>query len=170
MNISLARQNGAVLFSSLVVLVVVSMIALGAARSSTMEILIATNQQNSVLALANAEDSSVAGERYLSTQHTTGGPTFDFATDNTDGLYLANDVDPQTVDWSAFEVEEVLDAGGNVINRYVIEYMGTASAAGGSLAVGAGAGAQTRHIYRITGLGVGPKETIRLVQTIFATQ
>lgn len=167
---SRARQTGAVLFSSLIVLLVVSVIALNAARSSALEVLIATNQQNSIQALSNAEDSVFLAERYIDATHNAGGPGFDFAPDPDDGLYVADAVDPETTNWTAFATEEVVDAAGNVINRFVVEYMGTAAATGGSLAVGAGAGSQQRHIYRITGLGVGPKQTVRIVQTVFATQ
>lgn len=163
-------QHGAALFSSLIVLLVVSLIALTAARSSALEMIIATNQQNSMIALANAEDSVLVAENYIVASHPTGGPSFDFSDDNTDGLYAANTVDPATVDWSNFGSEQVLDGDNEVINRYVIEYMGTAAATGSSLAVGAGAGNQIRHIYRITGLGVGPKDTTRIVQTVFSTQ
>ncbi|MDH3587830.1 MAG: PilX N-terminal domain-containing pilus assembly protein [Gammaproteobacteria bacterium] len=163
-------QRGAALFSSLIVLLVVSVIALSAARSSALEMLIATNQQNSVQALANGEDSVLLAERYVGGTHSEGGPTFDFTTDITDGLYLADAVDVETTDWSAFTTEDVLDADGNLVNRYVVEYLGTRSATGGSLAVGSGSGAQIRHMYRLTGLGVGPKGTTRIVQTIFATR
>ena len=164
------RQKGAALFASLIVLLVVSVIALGAARSSALEMMIATNQQNTIQALANGEDSVLIAERYIVATHTNGGPTFDFDLDTSDGLYTVGMVDPQTTDWSLFPVETVVDANGQVTNRYVIEYLGTAAASGGSLAVGAGGGGQIRHVYRISGLGVGPKETVRIVQTVFATR
>ena len=164
------RQQGAALFASLVVLLVISIIALGAARSSALEMLIATNQQNTIQALANGEDSVLIAERYIDATHASGGPTFDFALDTTDGLYLDGAVDPQTTDWSQFAVETVVDANGAVTNQYVIEYLGTAAAGGGSLAVGAGSGSQIRHMYRISGLGVGPKGTVRIVQTVYATR
>lgn len=164
------RQSGAVLFSSLIVLLVISVIALNASRSSALEMVVATNQQNGIQALANGEDSVFFAEQYLLAVHPQGGPSFDFTQDTTDGLYLAGAVDPETADWNPITTEEVLDAAGNVTNRYVVEYMGTSSATGGSLAVGAGSGAQIRHVYRITGLGVGPKGTVRLVQTVFATR
>lgn len=165
-----ARQDGAVLFSSLIVLLVISVIALNAARSSALEMQIATNMQNGVEALANGEDSVLFAERYIQATHTQGGPTFDFTTDTTDGLYLIGGVDPETADWSAVSTEDVLDADGNITNRYVVEYLGTSSATGGSLAVGAGGGAQIRHLYRITGLGVSAKGSVRIVQTVFATR
>ncbi|MBT8130926.1 MAG: pilus assembly protein [Gammaproteobacteria bacterium] len=165
------KQAGAALFASLIVLLVVSILALNAARSSALEMLIATNQQNSVQALANGEDSLLFGERLVVADHTLGGPSFNFEDDSTDGLYLAAGVDPETADWSAIATENVTVAGGGpVTNRFVIEYMGTSSATGGSLAVGAGGGAQMRHLYRITGLGVGSKGTVRLVQSVFATR
>ena len=164
------RQNGAVLFSSLIVLLVVSIIALNAARSSALELQIATNLQNSVQALANSEDSVLFAERFIQASHPEGGPTFDFSADATDGLYLIGGVDPDTADWSLIPTEDVLDAGGSVTNRYVVEYLGTQSATGGSLAVGAGSGAQIRQLYRITGLGVSVRGSVRIVQTVFATR
>ena len=163
-------QRGAALMISLMLLLALTVITLVAARSAGLEFLIATNAQHSTLALAEAEESVLVGEQDIQTNHTAGGPAFDFAADDTDGFYALGTVDVENVDWSGIATEQVVNGGGEVTDEYVVEYLGTAPAAGGTLAVGAGGGSTTRHLYRITGRGVSARGATRLVQTIYATE
>lgn len=163
------RQRGAALVISLVVLLLLTIIAVTAASSSSLELMIATNNQNAADALAQAEDSVLAGEQLIRNNHATGGPAFNFDDDDTDGLYTDGAVDPENVDWSAIATEQAF-VGGVLATEFVIEYLGTAASQGGSMSTGTGGGAGTRHIYRISGRGASSRGTVRLVQTIFATQ
>lgn len=162
------RQSGAVLFVSLIVLLVLSVITVTAARSSGLELLIANNTQFSTDAFLRAEAGVVAAENYIETAHPIGGPAFDFDADNTDGLYTSGVIDATGADWNAFAFERVVDADGNETARYVIEYMGTIASAGGSLSIGGGT-STVRYVYRITALGLAERGTARLVSTIYAT-
>jgi type IV pilus assembly protein PilX len=162
-------QAGAALVVSLIALLLMTIIGVTAASSSSLELLIATNTQNAGEALAMAEDSVLAGELYVQTTHPGGGPTFDFSAAADDGYYVAGEVDVQNVDWSAIETEQAFDGGGSLLTEYVVEYLGTTSASGGTLAAGTGGGAGVRHLYRISGRGVSARGTVRLVQTIYAT-
>ena len=109
-------------------------------------------------------------ERYLLANHAgTGGPAFDFSLQNDDGLYNDGTVDVQTADWSAFATEQVVEDG-QLVAQYVIEYIGPATATGGSLAAGTGGTGSVRYLYRVTGRGDSPGGSVRLVQTIFATE
>lgn len=163
----LRYERGVVLLISLIVLLVLSVVAATAARLSGVELLVANNAQFATDAFLRAEAGVTAGENYIQTSHPEGGPAFDFDAVTTDGLYTRDAIDPRDTDWSGFSFERVLDANGNEIARYVVEYMGTMATAGGSLAVGGASG--VRYVYRITALGIAERGTSRLVSTIYAT-
>ena len=161
------RERGVVLLMSLIVLLVLSVVAVTAARSSGLELLIANNTQFATDAFLRAEAGVSAAENYIQTTHPQGGPAFDFDAVTTDGLYTRDAINPRDTDWSGFSFERVLDGNGNEIARYVVEYMGTMASSGGSLRAGGSSG--VRYVYRITALGIAERGTARLVSTIYAT-
>jgi type IV pilus assembly protein PilX len=160
-------QRGAVLLMSLIVLLVLSVVTVTAARTSGIELLIANNTQFATDAFLRAEAGVTAAENYIATTHGQGGPAFDFDAVTTDGLYTRDGVDPSRADWSGIAFESVVDGNGNEVARYVIEYMGTMASAGGSLR--AGGTSAVRYVYRITALGMAERGTARLIRTIYAT-
>ncbi len=160
------KQEGAALFASLMILFLMTIISLTATRSSNLEFIMGTNTQNSAESLMRAETSVLAGEQRI-VLNFFGAPTIDFSADPDDGLYLDAEVVIDTVDWAGFNIETALVDG--VLREYVLEYVGPAPLSGGSLAMGAGAGAGTRYLYQVSGRGNSSRRSTRVVQTVFAT-
>ena len=163
------KQRGMAMFVSLTMLLLISLIVLHAARSSTLELLMGNNAQQTAQALMRAEDSAVAGETLVDTNYPN-GPTVEFMTatqTQTGGFYVAGQIDLRSVDWTGYAAERV--GTGDAYREYIIEYMGTAAATGGSLSVGAGAASNKRFFYRVSGRGAASRGGARVVQTIYAT-
>lgn len=154
------------MFISLVVLLLLTIIVLHSARSSTLEVMISNNTQDTTRALMLAEDSIVAAEQRIKLDF-SGAPKVDFSANADDGLYVVGDIDVKSVDWSEFAVERVGE--GQNYREFIIEYLGPAPATGGSLSVGAGVASDTRYLYRVSGRGESARGGARVVQTIYAT-
>ncbi len=184
------RQAGAVLVTSLFILVILTLLAISAMTTSNFELIMATNIQAQTVALANAETAVSEGEIEILTEyqggmfnpdnanpvdptvigsHNIGIYAYDEATGLTDDLG-PDDGDPTTVDWSDSAVGPGY-AEGPSGNRYVIEFLGErkTTGAGGSLGVGAGQQDETKYYYRLTGQGTGGRGAERFVQTLFVT-
>ena len=164
------KQRGMAMFVSLTMLLLISLIVLHAARSSTLELLMGNNAQQTAQALMRAEDSAVAGETMVEVNYPN-GPTIGFITAQGEtqgrGLYMADQINLNSVDWTGYAAERV--GTGDAYREYIIEYLGTATATGGSLSVGAGAASDIRFLYRVSGRGVASRGGARVVQTIYAT-
>ncbi len=160
-----AKQRGFSLVVGLILLLAMTLIGITATRVARTELLLANNAQNAVEAFAAAENSSIEGERDIVANY-SGIPTFNFSSDNTDGYYMAGELAAVGIDWSAIPHE---GGGPGDDFEYVIEYLGPAPGAGGSLAVGVGSAVQKRYIFQVTGRGTSSRGSTRLVQTVFAT-
>jgi len=161
-----SKQSGMAMFFSLIMLLLMSMIILHGARSSNLELLLGNNAQHTAQALMRAEDSAVAGENLIEVNY-TGAPTIDFSVDEDDGVYIVGEIDINSVDWTEFAAERV--GAGDNYREYIVEYLGPATATGGSLSIGAGVASDTRYIYRVSGRGESSRGGARVVQTIYAT-
>ncbi len=161
-----SKQSGMAMFFSLIMLLLMSMIILHGARSSNLELLLGNNAQHTAQALMRAEDSAVAGENLIEVNY-TGAPTIDFSVDEDDGVYIVGEITVDTVDWTDFAAERV--GAGDNYREYIVEYLGPATATGGSLSIGAGVASDTRYIYRVSGRGESSRGGARVVQTIYAT-
>ena len=100
-----SRQQGMAMFTSLVILLLMTIIVLHAARSSTLEVFMGNNSQHTAQALMRAEDSVVAGETLLETDY-QGAPTVDFSVVQSDGLYVDAEIDVNTIDWYGIVSEQ----------------------------------------------------------------
>ena len=164
------KQRGMAMFVSLTMLLLISLIVLHAARSSTLELLMGNNAQQTAQALMRAEDSAVAGETLVEVNYPN-GPTIEFIAAQgqtpASGLYMVDQIDLNSVDWTGYGAERV--GTGDAYREYIIEYLGSTAATGGSLSVGAGAASNKRFFYRVSGRGVASRGGARVVQTIFAT-
>ncbi len=164
------KQRGMAMFVSLTMLLLISLIVLHAARSSTLELLMGNNAEQTAQALMRAEDSAVAGETLVDVNYPN-GPTIEFITAQgqspASGLYMADQINLNSVDWTGYGAERV--GTGDTYREYIIEYMGPVTAVGGSLSVGAGAASTTRFLYRVSGRGAASRGSARVVQTIFIT-
>ena len=163
---SLSKQKGMALFISLIMLLLMSVIILHGARSSTLELLLGNNAQHTAQALMRAEDSVVAGESLIELDY-VGAPTVDFSASQSDGIYIVGEIDVDTVDWTAYVAERI--GAGDAFREYILEYLGPVTATGGSLSVGAGMASDTRYLYRVSGRGASSRGSARVVQTIYAT-
>ena len=153
------------MFTSLVILLLMSIIVLHAARSSTLEIFMGNNVQHTAQALMRAEDSVVAGENLLETTY-PGAPTINYAEDASDGLYIDGEIALNSVDWQNFNTE--VEGEGEQMREYITEYLGPFTPSGGSMSVGAGVSSGTVYLYRVSGRGASNLGGTRVVQTIYA--
>ena len=160
------RQNGAALFTSLIMLLVMTLIIVSGARSSALEILLADNAQSAQQALMRAEDSVLRGNQRIELNF-SGAPSFDFSAAEDDGLYVDGELGLDTVDWEEIPAER--EGAGENLREFIIEYLGPAAAIGGSLSVGAGTGSDIRYLYRVSGRGASNRVSARVVQVILAT-
>ncbi len=163
---SVSKQKGMAMFVSLIMLLLMSIIILHGARSSTLELLLGNNTQHTAQALMRAEGSVVAGERLIELNY-IGAPTVDFRANPADGFYGVGEIDVNAVDWTTYTTESV--GTGDAFREYIIEYMGPVTSIGGSIAIGTGVTGNTFYLYRISGRGASSRGGARVVQTIYAT-
>jgi len=153
------------LFLSLIMLLLLTVIIVTGARSSTLELLLGNNAQHTAQALMRAEDSVVAAESLIELNY-SGSPSVDFSVDQGDGYYIDGEIAVNTINWTEFAAERV--GTGDDYREYIIEYLGPAITTGGSLSVGAGAASNIRYLYRVSGRGASSRGGARVVQTIYA--
>ena len=159
------KNRGFSLVVGLILLLVMTLIGVTASRVARTELLLANNAQNASEAFAAAENSVLVGERDVLANY-SGIPTFNFSALNTDGYYSDGELGAMNTDWSAIPHE----TGAALEDvEYVVEYLGPAPGAGGSMAIGVGSAVQKRYIFRVSGRGDSSKGSVRLVQTVFAT-
>jgi hypothetical protein len=186
----LGHQAGAVLVTSLFILVILTLLAISTMTTSNFELIMATNTQAQTVALANAETAASEGEIKVLTEYPGGMRNFDnpnpidpTATASHDiGIYEYDEAtgltagfgDPITFNWSDTAAPFTTGLGyatGPSGNKYVIEFLGErkVSGAGGSLGVGAGVSEETKYYYRLSGQGTSGRGAERFVQTLFVT-
>ncbi len=161
-----SKQKGMALFISLIMLLLMSVIILQGSRSSTLELMLGNNAQHTAQALMRAEDSVVAGENIIEVNY-PGAPTVNFSDNQSDGIYIVGDIDVKKVDWTGYTAERI--GAGDNYREFIIEYLGPATAIGGSLSVGAGVASDRRFLYRVSGRGASSRGGARVVQTVYAT-
>lgn len=163
---SFPKQDGMAMFMSLILLLLMTLIIVHGARSSTLEIFMANNVQNVAQALMRAEDSVLTGETFVEINY-AGAPTVDFSLDETDGFYSDLEIDIGSLYWEGMGTER--SGAGETVREYVVEYVGPVTALRGSLSMGAGAASEKRYLYRVSGRGASTRGSARVVQTIYAT-
>lgn len=170
------KQRGAVLLISLIILLVMTILGVTAMKTSNLELIMATNSQEQLMALTNAENSLVDGENDIDTNF-PGQYLHAWDTDTTDGLYAQNDAGSldlpnsalEDVDWEDADSDgEGYVAGPN--GRYTIEYMGSLkdTSSGSTATIGTGKEKYV-YFYRISAMGAVGKGANRLVQSIYTT-
>jgi type IV pilus assembly protein PilX len=164
-SIPLHRQAGMALITGLIFMVVLTLLALAAMRTTTLEERMSGNARDRDLAFQSAEAALRAGEQVL--QGAT-LPTFALGTPYTPRIaagtlttYWQN-----THPWATQSVAAWQPAGTSTAPRFVIEEMGAAAGAGGS---GLGIGAlNDAGVYRVTSRGVGRSaDTVVILQAVF---
>ena len=160
------RQKGMAMVISLIMLVLMTLVVVHGARSSTLEVFMANNVQATAESLLAAEDSAFAGEVLVEEEY-NGAPTWDFSENPEDGLYLDDEIEMNKLDWTDMKVE--VEGADDDMREYVVEYIGPVTALKGTLAIGAGAASDKRYLYRVSGRGESTRGSARVVQTIYAT-
>ena len=159
----LAKQRGAAFVISIIILIALTLIAVTATNVANSDLVMTNGFENENEAFIGAENSLSVGERILADQF-AGAPAFDFDQKG-DGYYSEGTIVIDSVDWDDIESEN----GGVSGAEYIVEYLGPAPLAAGSLNVGAGAATSQQFVYRIVGRGTSSKGSVRLTETIFST-
>jgi Tfp pilus assembly protein PilX len=163
---TVSKQKGMAMFVSLIMLLLMTLIIIHGARSSTLEIFMANNVQSVAQALMRAEDSTLGGETFVAINY-AGAPTVDFSANGDDGFYTDIEIDVNRLDWTEYQTERA--GAGENLREYIVEYVGPVTALRGTLSVGAGAASDKRFLYRISGRGESTRGSTRVIQTIYAT-
>lgn len=153
------RQTGMALITGLIFMVVLTLLALAAMRTTTLEERMSGNARDRDMAFQSAEAALRAGELVLQGASL---PAFALGTaytpriaTGTQTIYWQN-----THPWSTQSVAAWQPAGTSAAPRYVIEDLGASSCAGGSLVIGPTAGC---GMYRVTARGVGRSATTMVI-------
>lgn len=165
------KQSGAVLFVGLMMLLIMSLIAITGMQTSTLEVRMAGNTRDSLVALQTAEAALKAGETLLDTSVLN---LADFDTNGSDGLYdNSNDQLLSTLNWTAADSRSY--AGFNPSNvetapRYVIQHISETNAAPNLIVqnYGGNQAGQTIQLYRVTARGTGGSDNTEVIlQSIY---
>jgi len=161
-------QQGAVLFVGLIMLLIMSLIAITSMQSSTLEVRMASNTKDSLVALQTAEAALRAGERALDsgTLNLT-----DFDTDGSDGLYdnAEDDKWATFMNWDNTNSREYSDFNKpenvNTRPRYIIQRIAATQVAPNLLVQGYGEGqaGQTVQLFRVTARGTGASDSSEVI-------
>lgn len=186
-----SAQQGVVLIVALVMLLMMTVAGVTTMSGATLQERIAGNQRQKMVSQNNADRALVAAETFMDTYHT--GPSFNDAglqgefTSNgpayAKGLYLTeanlgagtiqsgpavgfSQTTPNT--WNNANSANV-EVGGDVVGRYIVEYMGHGyfdSNPVGGRAYERNSGA--RRIFRITALGLsGNGNVVTIIESLY---
>ncbi len=168
-HVNYQKQSGAVLFVSLIILLLMTIIGLASMKTTVMEEKMAGNTINRGIAFQAAESALRSAEAYLST--TALLPVFEEPTASGSGLYqpaIAPDQRWKLVDWSDASKYVEYASTLSVVAfapQYIIEELPITKEGGFSLE--AGVAGVVRH-YRITSRGVGGTDkAVVMLQTTY---
>jgi type IV pilus assembly protein PilX len=162
----MAKQSGAVLFVGLMMLLVMSLIAVTSMQSSTLEIRMAGNTRDSLVALQTAEAALKAGEKLL---EAGGLGLANFNDDGSDALYdNANDELWKTISWTDVNSKRYMAFNPSNVTtqpRYIIQHISETQAAPKLLVEGYGEGqaGQTIQLFRVTARGTGGSDNTEVI-------
>lgn len=161
------QQRGSTLIVSLIILVILMLLGVGAMVVSDTGYKLAGNLQFQDSALNNAETAVAEGEKWLSSG--TNIQDQRFATTAADEIYgLAENPDPLTMSW---DNSTSLAVGGNSAQRYFIDLM---SEGNQPLPSGAGIGVRRSsacnkvNTYRVVGQGTSARGAVRFVESYYS--
>lgn len=165
-----ARQRGAIMAISLILLLVMTVIGVATMRGSVMEVRMAGAMQQSEDALRDAERALAIAEDQIDVW--TGDGAF---TPAGGGFYRANPPVVRVADWTGI----TMAAGGDsrdanratAVSNYVVIYVGPRVLEGESLSEGRGITVKGREIYmfRPVARSAQSDRAIRIVESLYAT-
>lgn len=157
-------QSGVALITGLIFMVVLTILALAAMRTTTLEERMSGNARDRDMAFQSAEAALRAGELVLQGASL---PAFASGTAYTPRITAGalTTYWQSTHPWATQSVVAWQPAGTSAAPRFVIEQMGAGTCSGGSISFGAITGC---GIYRVTARGVGRSaETIVILQAVY---
>lgn len=163
--ISSHRQSGIALITGLIFMVILTLLALAAMRTTTLEERMSGNARDRDMAFQSAESALRAGEQVV-----TGATLPAFAAGTAYAPRIASGslitYWQNTHPWPTQSVAAWQPAGTSAAPQYVIEEMGaTAAGSGGGLGVGA---LSDSGVYRVTARGVGSSaNTVVILQAVY---
>lgn len=160
------QQRGSTLIVSLIILVILMLLGVGAMVVSDTGYKLAGNLQFQDSALNNAETAVAAGEEWLSSG-TNIQPRF--ATTAADEIYgLAENPDPLTMSWND---STSLAVGGNSAQRYFIDLMSEGNQplpSGAGIGIRSSAACNRVNTYRVVGRGTSARGAVRFVESYYS--
>jgi len=177
MPISSAKQRGAVLIISMIILLLLTILGVTSMQSTNLEERMAGNSRDRHIAFEAAEAALQHAEQFLGTISTTGA----FDTDGSDGLY--DDSGQKiwtTVDWTGTatgangyrQADNIgTDEGLGTAPKYVIEHLLSAGSEADQTNLdnyGQGPGSGKTGLFRVTARGTGGSDnSVVIMQTVF---
>ena len=169
-EIKYTKQSGAVLFVGLMMLLIMSLIAVTSMQGSTLEVRMAGNTRDSLVALQSAEAALQAGEALIDTGLLN---LVNFDTNGIDGLYDNSVTDLwATRNWDAndsiaYAVADGYTQPGNVttVPRYIIQHISQTEVVPKLLIenYGEGEAGKTIELFRVTARGTGGSNNTEVV-------
>lgn len=163
------QQKGTVLLVSLVLLLILSLIGLGAMDRALLELKMSSFFQGEIQTLNEAERNIRVAEAVLESM-VADSARFDFNTAD-DGFYDSSSALLNVIDWSAMTTEIGVGNRGNS-NHYIVEYIGKKTLPGNSIALNPDGEitGDAVHAYVITARSLlGPGST-NILQSSYTTE
>ncbi len=161
------HQQGAVLVVSLIMLLVVTILGVGAMDVSLMELKMTGNYQQQILALNDAERNVLVAEMAIEDiVNTAGRFNFNAAEDG----YYDSSLALQDIDsWGSLSQET--GAGTTNTHQYIVEYIGKKQLPGESIATSPDGGipGDSAFAYLVTARSEVGKGATRIVQSAYTT-
>lgn len=165
------KQSGAVLFVGLMMLLVMSLIAVTSMQGSTLEVRMAGNTRDSLVALQTAEAALKAGENLLAAGSLS---LADFDGDGSDALYDNSDderwktISNSPSGWTDANSQRHMGFNPSNVNtepRFIVEYISETQVAPKLLVEGYGQGqaGQTIQLFRVTARGTGGSDNTEVI-------
>ena len=168
------REKGVVLFMSLVMLLIITVLGLSSVQTTSLQERMARNSRDSNLAFQSAEAAIKAAEAIVNDYVVE--ESFDGLVDDNAGLFYENGYD-STQNWVGFdwvngEFYTAAPIEGTAADpKYIVEVVKTVVAYDDTLNlnnIGQDTGSGRTHIYRITAYGTGGTSTAHvMIQSTF---
>jgi len=167
-----SKQSGVVLFISLVMLLILTLLGVSSIQSTSLQLMMSRNARDAELAFQAAETAIIEAEAYIETLNNTGP----FEATNTDGRYDAvnnGTVNLAGFDWTnsatnarGFKTAATLLTGVADQPKYFIEFWRTVVSDEDRLNldnIGQDTGAGRTQVFRVTAHGTGGTETAEVI-------
>lgn len=161
-------QRGVVLVTCLFIILMLTVLAVGAFKTSYMQTLIAGNMRFQTLSFNSAERSLRDAETQIENKIAVAG-FFDFGIAG-DGYYNnGENIDVRAVDWDTLTAVET---GAQADDKYVVQYYGRQQIPGSDEAASGGSGSVIGsyvYTYIVTARSLNSKRAERVVQSVYVT-